>query len=166
MPSWAGFQARRGGYGAISSDKPSDGTARLSIVPLDDNARTHPTAEQVAAFRHLLENEAAIAEAVGRALVEYYPGEKEAYLDAYDEGEAEELPDVSEPSGLQSLIGLSSVHLLKVARDGAAYVGFQFRCVWDTEHGAGVMTHLGRVVETGQAADAFMEWIAKRDTGE
>ena len=49
LPSWAGFQARRGGHGDLKSRKRSDGTARLSISPLDDKARTHPTAEQIAA---------------------------------------------------------------------------------------------------------------------
>lgn len=163
LPSWAGFQSRRGGYGSVSSDKPSDGTARLSITPEDDNTRTRPTPEQVAAFRHLLDNEAAVAAAVGRALVAYYPGEKDAYLDAYDEGEVEELPDISEPDELRTLIGLSCVHVLSVIQDGAAYIGFEFGCVWDDEHGVGVMTHLGRVVATGQAAVSFMAWIARRD---
>jgi hypothetical protein len=80
LPSWAGFQARRGGYGAVSSRRPSDGSARLSISPLDDKARTAPTAEQVAAFRHLTGNEPAVAAAVVAALVEYCP-EKGTRLD-------------------------------------------------------------------------------------
>jgi hypothetical protein len=66
------------GDGAVSSRRQSDGTARLSISPLGDKARTHPTAEPVTAFQHLMDNEAAIADAVVRALVEYCPG------DAYD----------------------------------------------------------------------------------
>jgi hypothetical protein len=155
LPPWAGFQARRGGYGAINSRRPSDGTARLSISPLDHKARTHPTAEQVAAFRHLLDNEAAVSMAVARALVEYCPGE------AYD-GDDEELLEVSEPADLRALIGLSAVHALNVVRNGAACIGFEFGCVWDEEHGAGVMTHLGRVIATGQAVCSFEEWIARQ----
>jgi hypothetical protein len=155
LPSWAGFQARRGGYGAVSSRRPSDGTARLSISPLDDKARTPPTTEQVVAFRHLLDNEAAVGAAVARALVDYCPG------DAYD-GEDEELLEVSEPADLRPLVGLSAVHMLDVFRDGAACVGFEFGCVWDEEHGAGVMTHLGRVIATGQADCSFTEWIARQ----
>jgi hypothetical protein len=153
-PSWAGFQTRRGGYGAVSSRKPSDGTARLSLAPLDHKARTHPTAEQVTAFRHLMENEAAVGAAVARALVEYCPGE------AYD-GDDAELLGVSEPADLCPLVGLSTVHVLNVFHDGAACVGFEFGCVWDEEHGAGVMTHLGRVIATGQADFSFEEWIAR-----
>lgn len=155
LPSWAGFQARRAGYGAVSSRRPSDGSARLSISPLDDEARTAPTAEQVAAFRHLMGNEAAVAAEVVRALVAYCPGE------AYD-GDDEELLEVSGPDDLRPLIGLSSVHVLDVFHDGEACVGFEFGCVWDGEHGAGVMTHRGRVIATGQADCSFVEWIARQ----
>jgi hypothetical protein len=89
-----------------------------------------------------------------RALVEHCPG------NAYD-GDDEELLEVSEPADLRPLVGLSAVHVLDVFRDGAACVGFEFGCVWDEEHGAGVMTHLGRVIARGQATCAFAEWIAR-----
>jgi hypothetical protein len=112
-------------------------------------------AEQVVAFRHLMDNEAAVASAVVRALVDYCPG------DACD-GDDEELLEVSEPDDLRPLVGLSSVHVLNVVRDGVACIGFEFGCVWDEEHGAGVMTHLGRVIATGQAVSSFEEWIARQ----
>jgi hypothetical protein len=155
LPSWAGFQARRGEYGAVNSRRPSDGSAQVSITPLDDKVRTPPTPEQVAAFRHLMGNEAAVSGAVVRALVDYCPG------DAYD-GDDEELLEVSEPDDLRPLVGLSGVHVLNVVRDGAACIGFEFGCVWDEEHGAGVMTHLGRVIAAGQAVCSFEEWIARQ----
>lgn len=110
--------------------------------------------EQVAAFQHLMHNEATVAAAVMRALVEYCPGE------AYD-GDDEELMEVSEPADLRTLIGLAGVHVLNVVRDGVACIGFEFGCVWDAEHGAGVMTHRGRVIATGQADCSFVEWIAR-----
>lgn len=79
LPSWAGFQSRRGAYASVSDAAPSDGTTRLTV---DGKAKAPPTPEQIAAFQHLLDNEAAVAEAVGRALLDYYPSEREAYLDA------------------------------------------------------------------------------------
>ena len=158
LPSWAGFQARRGAYGALSSRKASDGTARLSIAPLDSKARSHPMPEQITAFLHLLDNESTVAGAVARALVDYCPGE------AYD-GDDEELMNVSNPADLRPLIGLSSVHVLKVVHNGMACIGFEFGCVWDEEHGAGVMTHNGRVIATGQAVSSFEEWIARQGLG-
>jgi hypothetical protein len=116
----------------------------------------------VAAFRHLLDHETDVAGAVLEALFERYPEEQAAYA-VDDDEEGASLPDIDDPSGLRTLIGLSNVHLLSVVKDGVAYVGFEFGCAWDAEHGAGVMTHLGRVVAVGQADTALLEWIAERD---
>jgi hypothetical protein len=159
LPSWAGFQSRRGPYASVSDKRPSDGTARLTV---DAEAKARPTPEQVAAFQHLVDNEAAVAAAVGRALLDYYPGEREAYLDAYDLEDSDEVPEVTDLTGLRSLVGLSSIHVLSLARDGMACIGFEFGCVWDGEHGAGVMTHRGRVIATGQADCSFVGWMARR----
>jgi hypothetical protein len=164
LPSWAGFQTRRGWYGSVSSDSPSTGAARLSIVPEDNERRSHPTVEQEVAFKYLLDNEAAVAASVIQALYNQYLDEKATYGEDYIEEEDEEtLPDIADPSGLRALIGLSNVHVLSVVKDGVAYVGFEFGCVWDDEHGAGVMTHQGRVIAVGQADTSFLEWIAERD---
>ena len=167
LASWAGFQSRGGAYGARSSKKPSDGTARLNVAVNDDELkdeddRPPPTAAQIAALQHLLDNEATVAGAVLLALFERYPDEKEAYEDAADEDDT--LPEISEPNGLKALMGLSNVHVLHAQKGDAAYIGFEFGCVWEREHGAGVMTHLGRVVEVGQADASFQEWIAERDS--
>ena len=65
-------------------------------------------------------------------------------------------------AGLRPLVGLGSVHVLSLAQDGVACIGFEFGCVWDGEHGAGVMTHRGRVIAVGQADCSFVEWMARR----
>jgi hypothetical protein len=154
LPSWAGFQVRHGEDQSAPGAPPADGTARLYVSPTDVDARTPPMAEQVAAFRHLLDNEAVVADAVARDLVEYCPG------NAYD-GDDEVLLGVSEPDDLRPLVRLIGVHVLNVVRDGMACVGFEFACAWDAEHGAGVMTHRGRVIATGQADCSFTAWIAR-----
>ncbi len=65
-------------------------------------------------------------------------------------------------ANLRSMIGLSNVHVLNVTHDGAACIGFEFGCIWDPEHGAGVMTHLERAIAKGSADYSFVEWIARR----
>ena len=155
LPSWAGFQVRYGDQGAARAAAPADGAVRLSISPGDVEPGTPPTAEQVAAFRHLMANEATIADAVAHALVEYCPGE------AYD-GDDEVLLGVREPDDLRPLVRLIGVHLRNIAKDGVGCVGFEFDCAWDGEHGAGVVTHLGRVIATGQADCSFTVWIARQ----
>jgi hypothetical protein len=167
LPSWAGFQRRRRPYARHSSGSPADGSARLIVEVPDDKNPTPPTAEQSQAFRYLLDNEARIAAIVLQAIFERYPEEKEEFADAYsDDGDVDEiLPDLDSPEGLRSLMGLSSVFVLTVTRAGVAYVGFEFGCVWEEEHGLGVMLHQDRIVKIGQAADAFLAWIAERDAG-
>jgi len=162
LPSWAGFQSRRGPYGSRSSEGSSDGSGRLYLVPEDADRRTAPTTEQAGAFRYLLEHERKIAAAVLESVFSEYPRLKDDCCYS-DEVAAELMPDLSSSEGLRKLIGLSNVHILKVAGAGQAYVGFEFGCTWDEEHGLGVMTHMDRVVEVGAADTAIMEWIAECD---
>ena len=159
LPSWAGFQNRSGAYASVGDSEPSDGTASLSVASPDFDVETPPIPEQAEGFRYLMANEAAVALAVARALVAYYPEAKAAC----SPDESEELPEVSDPDGLRPLIGLSGIHILGVSHDGSAYVGFEFGCAWDDEHGAGVMTHRGRVISAGQADEAFTDWVAEGD---
>jgi hypothetical protein len=154
LPSWAGFQVRYGIDRPPRDVPPADSTARLSVSPTDSEARTPPTPEQVVAVQHLLDKEATIADTVARALVDYCPG------NAYD-GDDEVLLGVSEVDDLRPLVRLVGVHVLNVTRDGVACVGFEFDCAWDREHAAGVMTHRGRVIATGQADCSFVAWIAR-----
>jgi hypothetical protein len=162
LPSWAGFQSRRGAYGSVSSRLESDGSARLTVSPENYDAPSPPLPEQVQAFRFLLENERAVANSVLRAIFAEYPALRDSY--GYDDEEATELmPEMERAEQLQPLIGLSNVHVLNVAKDGIAYIGFEFGCAWDDEHGLGVMTHRDRVIEVGGADTSFLAWIAERD---
>jgi hypothetical protein len=162
LPSWAGFQSRRGAYGSVSSRAKADGSARLTVTPENDDARTPPLPEQVRAFRLLLDHELALGDSALRAIFARYPGMLDAY--GYDDEEAAELmPEIEQAEQLRTLIGPSNVHVLSVAKDGIAYIGFEFGCTWDGEHGLGVMTHRDRVVEVGGADTSFLAWVAERD---
>ena len=161
LASWSGFQSRLGSYGAVSSAGTSDGTARLYVSTTDDKKNT-PSLEQAEALRHLLAHESTTRDAVLAAILRDYPAMRDSF--GYDEADAEELmPEVSSVGQFCNLLGLSTLHVLSVAKDGTAYVGFEFGCTWDTEHGLGVMTHRGRVVDVGGADTSFLKWIAERD---
>ena len=64
-------------------------------------------------------------------------------------------PAVDHPAQLQNLIGLNIVHVLDELNDGVCYIGCEFGCQWDEEHGLGVMTHRGQVVQVGAAEESF-----------
>jgi hypothetical protein len=157
-----GFQSRLGGYGSVSSTKGSDGTAHLSIGAPDKPGKLPPSPEQANGFRYLLEHETAIRDAILRAIMAAYPAMQKQY--GYSEEEARQLmPDLQNQSDLKKLIGLSTVHVLTTSKSKLAYLGFEFGCSWDDEHGLGLMTHKNRVVEVGGSDTSFDERIATKD---
>jgi hypothetical protein len=170
LTSWRGFQSRLGAYAAKSAAKESDGTARLSVAP-PGGAGQPPSAEQASAFRYLLDHEEAVRDALVAAILEEYPAMRQRLL-ADGFVDEPDLPDLEGPEQLRSHVGLSTVHVLPVVKDGAAYVGFEFGCTWDEEHGLGVMTHQGRIVEfpdmgvgkVNGADFASEDWVAEEDT--
>ena len=164
LNSWKGFLSCGGDYGAVDSDEPSDGAATVYVLSGDDEDETPPLAEQGVAYQFLLDNDKAVRNEIVKAVFAYYPKVRERYKDDFDADEfAEKMPVIKKPIELVQRMGLSIVHILNIHHDGAAYVGFEFGCDWDEEHGLGVMTHQGRIVVVGQADEAFDEHIAKDD---
>ena len=171
LNSWRGFQSRLGAYGAVSSTTESDGAVRLSVVPPGGVVAQPPAVEQANAYRHLLDHEEEIRDAILQAIFDAYPAMRARYPFG-EELAVKEMPTLDRPEQLRALLGLSIVHVLNVAKDGAAYVGFEFGCTWEEEHGLGVLTHRSRPVAipflggaTVSAADvASEEWIAEVDS--
>jgi hypothetical protein len=162
LPEWAGFQTRRGWYCGISSPAPSNGSVLLRVFRPEGGVTT-PSAEQIAAYRHFRDNGSAVRDAILAAVFAEYPTYREEYCDAYAREESEQMPALERPDQLRSLMGLGNLFILDVWRDGMGYVGFEFGCVWEEEHGLGVLTHAARVVEIGQAPTAFDSHAAKKD---
>ena len=152
LESWRGFLARLGAYGSPNSAKPSDGTARLHVMAPGKDKKDPPSEQQADAYRYLLDHDKAVQQAILGRIIAAYPRIREKY-GAYNE--SADLPEVRQPADLKKLIGLSTVHVLNTANGGAAYVGFEFGCTWDSEHGLGVMTHKDRVIELGGADTSF-----------
>ncbi len=157
LRTWAGFQMRQGPYASVSSKEASDGTVRL-FVHCPGSDPFPPTDEQVAAFAYLIQDEKSVTDSVLTAIFEGYPQFREETLDAYDFSEAslDLLPEITRPEQLRPLVGLSIVHILVDAKDSRSYIGFEFGCVWEGEHGLGVMTHGDRALQIGSAEDSFI----------
>ena len=115
-----------------------------------------PAKEQAAAYQYLKDNEAAVACSVLDAIYDDYP----RLRDMYGAVGMPANPD------LRKLIGLAIVHVLDIAKDGHAYIGFELGCAWDQEHGLGVLTHRQRVLIVGQADRSFGVWPARKDGGQ
>jgi len=129
-----------------------------------DRNESPPTEQDRASVQWLLDHEAAVASAVLEGLLAEYPRLQRLY--DYEGPDREALmPDVSSSKDFRQLIGLQNVHVLQLLKDGIPYVGYEFGCTWDEEHGLGVLLHGTRVVEVGDAQTSFTLWIAEQDGG-
>lgn len=162
LACWSGFQSRQEAYNAPDSPHPSNGNARINIG--GDMINEDPAVQRfhINAYNYLMEFQQQIQDNILHALFAEYKGLQEMY--GYDKEEAAALmPDVQDMQQFKKLIGLSAVHLLNVNKDDIGYVGYEFGCTWDAEHGLGVMTHKDRIIELGDASTAFLTWIADKD---
>jgi hypothetical protein len=158
LPAWAGFQSRRGPYGAQDSATASDGTVTITVMPEADNA---PLGEpELSRVRYLVQEAAAIQRSILEVLLARYPSIRQDYA-GY--AAAEDLPMVFSTEGFRALVGLHSIHLYNLEKDGLPYAGFELGCAWDEEHGLGAMLNGARVVKFGGADTAILLWIAEKD---
>jgi hypothetical protein len=166
LSSWRGFQTRRGPYASVSSNDPSDGTCSIRF-DTGNSGQVPPTEVQIAAYKWLIAHERKVTAAVLNVVFAEYPRFRAEYIDAYDaedaQSAAQSAPPLTHPEQLRLVMGLYAVFVLPIAKDGVGYVGFEYGCVWEEEHGLGVMTHKARVVEIGAADTAFNDHIAQRD---
>jgi hypothetical protein len=161
LASWQGFQSRCGSYGSLSSSEPSDGSVGLVLGP-EGRGTEAPTEQEATALRWLLNNEAKVQRSILKYLLAAYPSLQAEY--EYPEDEATRvMPLVSDEQGFRSLIGLHSVYLHPLSRAGLPYIGFEFGCTWDDEHGLGFLLHGDRVVRSGGAETSFLLWMARED---
>lgn len=67
----------------------------------------------------------------------------------------DQVPPLRTADGIRDLVGLRRVYVLDDTTDGMAYLGLEFACSWEDEHGLGVVVLGERVVHVGHADVAF-----------
>lgn len=162
LPAWIKFQSRQGSYGSVDTHESPNEIFSISIG--GDMVMDNPTitTEHVNAYNYLTTHSEQIQESILKRLFADYKNLQANY--GYDDNDAKEImPDVESVDGFKKLIGLSQIHLMNVNKDGYAYVGYEFGCTWDDEHGLGFMTHKDRIIDFGGADTSFLTWVAKKD---
>jgi hypothetical protein len=148
LEPWQGFVCRWDGDGRRVRGKPP---ARFRLTVTDPQG-TGPSAAQRKAYAYLKANQGRIGKLVNTRLVAHY---RELDLlsaaDDTDPGIRRMLAPISSAAGLRERIELRDVLVCQKARNGFAYIGFLFRCVWDFEHGLCVKISRSRIVEIGGA---------------
>jgi hypothetical protein len=151
LSSWAGYQSRLGPYGSLDSSQPSDGTTRVVFAPEGrDDAPLTPAEKELVDWFAI--NEPSVSRAVTDGLL--------AWASNID------VPNLKTEAELARNIGLHTVNIHPVSADDMPYIGFEFGCVWDEEHGLGVLMHGTRLVEVGAADTATLTWLAESDAEE
>ncbi len=87
-----------------------------------------------------------------------------AYADrgAFDQDIIDEiLPAVDTEDKLLKLVTPLNANVFKTEKDGSHFIGLEFNCTWDDEHGIGILIHNDRVLKHGGADVSFTEWMAK-----
>jgi hypothetical protein len=158
LPLMSGFQERNGAYTSVSSDKSNCGSFRLEFEDdLSDNP--DPYAEQLNTLNYIFENQEKIAELIiTRTLSEL----EQIKLDYGLENE-EEYQNLDRQK-IKSLIGISSILIKIVAKDGFSYFDISGGCNWDEEHGLNMLFHKDRIISFG-GIDGGSTHEAEKDNG-
>lgn len=170
--SWAGTMPRGVWAGAdvryVADDRrrrPARvrSTLAVSVRPVRERPPSPPQPAQLAAIAYHRDHDAAIMATVLTAILAYYAGERGSWVAVLGRELAHLARPVRSTRGLRSLVRLTRLHVMTHARDDLAYVGLEFACSWDDEHGLGVMTHGNRVLAIGDASTAWDEWRCRDD---
>ncbi|MBQ2803012.1 MAG: hypothetical protein IJF07_03850, partial [Lachnospiraceae bacterium] len=115
-----------------------------------------------AGLAYVVDYQEAILTALLKELNKQYPELQEIY-DYCDEDKADFMPDVTRLTDFAALLSPIAIHILSVHKDGMPYIGYEFSCSWDREHGLGFMMFQDKVIEMGGADSSFLSWIAMKD---
>lgn len=146
LPSWNQFYLQSDpnyGAGRGPSYPLTIGSEEMPAVRLGYKG-VPPSAEQVAAYVYLTENEKEVQDAVLQAILNAYPQWQEDWG-----GDAEYMPDVTRTEQFQSLLLLWDLSIIGNPKSGHAYIYLGLLPNWDIEHGMGVILHKNRVVAVG-----------------
>ncbi|MFD2178563.1 DUF6985 domain-containing protein [Veronia pacifica] len=165
LPDWAGFQERNGPYGALSSNEPSDGTIKIVFAPegRDDQAIN---SEEMELINWFISYQFQVIESIVNALFSSYSSIRESYIEECGEEMAEYFPNVQGANEIKNVVGIVSVNIHQVTKDGIPYIGIEMGCNWEEEHGLGFLLHGTKIVEIGSADTAFLLWMAEKHANE
>jgi hypothetical protein len=159
---WNDYQYKERHYTPFKPPGIPSGIIRLDIggdMMLDEPLITDG---HVKAYQYTLENSKIVQELMLFSVLEKYKHLVESIIHR-NEIENETGSGSIAINEFKNLIRLLSVHMMNVEKDGMAYVGYEFGCAWDAEHGLGIMTHRNRICKIGGADTSFLTWVAEED---
>lgn len=113
-------------------------------------------------YNYLISKQKEILETMLGTVFENYSTWQEEY--GYDDKEKSIfMPDILNVTDLKPLLYPEKIYIMDIEMVKMPYIGVQFKCKWDEEHGVGIMFYKDRIVKVEGADTAFMTWIAEED---
>lgn len=113
-------------------------------------------------YSFLIKEQADLLDIILEQILLFYPNWQEEF--GYEDDDKDDyMPDIYEKWQFKKLIFPVKIFIHDVSKDDMPYIGIQFNCTWDDEHGLGIMCHNKRILKIGGADVAFMSWIAEED---
>jgi hypothetical protein len=106
-------------------------------------------------YKYIIKNQEDIQKDMLDFLLNEYPYMREDYRDFLGNDFKKLMPLINDIDEFSKLIGLSTIYFIPKIKDKIAYIGYQFYCTWDEEHGLGFMTHKNKTLDIGGATTAF-----------
>lgn len=106
-------------------------------------------------YEYIIKNQHKIQKGILGFLLNEYASKREDYRDFLGNDFKNLMPPVNHIDEFPKLVGLSTIYFRPQIKDKIAYVGYQFYCSWDEEHGLGFATHKDETLNMGGATAAF-----------
>ena len=114
------------------------------------------------ALDYLKNNQMQVLTAILDALLVLYPKLQSRY--DYDESQKSEfMPDITDIKGFAELLSPTAIYIFSEYQDDMPYMGISFHCMWEQEHGLGVLLCQDRVVLISSADVADDIYTVKDD---
>lgn len=139
-------------YWLGESKSPSD--IELHINSKDEEPHS-PHDLQVYAWNEFVTNHDAVLSAVLSEILKHYIGTRPRYVAMGPEW-IEHMPEISSPEDIKNMITLNSICINWPYDEGAVQLGMSYSCVWEREHGLGVVLENNAVKEVGGADCAII----------
>jgi hypothetical protein len=114
----------------------------LMEVPIfaPEGRGTEPLNEQeTRLIAWFVQNELSVSNATKNAIIEWCSPDSVERASRFDfDGD---FPLVEDEAALKRNIGLYSVHVHQIEHGGLPYIGYEFGCEWEEEHGLGLLMH-------------------------
>lgn len=133
--------------------------ARVPLHYAPEGREDHPLENsEIASVTWTIDNLSLLLSALQPKLVSYYQDFR-----TNPDLESEDLPVAENAADLSALVNIEALYVHQVTKDRIPYVGIEFTCSWDEEHGLGALIHGTRAVDIGGADTAVLLWIAEED---